>query len=122
MAGNKGSPKCGRTALGNGCPFDHRINGHSARGRRLRDLIADYTAAMGREPSNMELDFMRSCAVLHVEIDAMEHAPKLEIAKHRTAINARDMLLRRCGVLAAEWHHPDHITEGAALTLVEEAS
>jgi len=51
----------------------------------------------------------------------MEHAPKLDIAKHRTAINARDMLLRRCGVLAAEWHHPDHITEGAALAQAEEA-
>jgi len=60
-------------------------------------------------------------AVLQIEIDAMEHAPKLDIAKHRTAINARDMLLRRCGVLAAEWHHPDHITEGAALAQAEEA-
>jgi hypothetical protein len=45
----------------------------------------------------------------------MEHATKFDIAKHRTAINARDMLLRRCGVLAADWHHPDNVTEGAAL-------
>jgi len=115
----KGKAEHGRAALSNGVSFDSRVDARQRLPRRIKTLMSDYAAAMQHTASPIEIDMLRSAGLLQVTIDGLEHAAagggKLDWPKYRTALNTRDMLLRRCGVLAADWHHPDTVTEGTAL-------
>jgi hypothetical protein len=109
-----GERKYGRSQLGNGCHFDKRLNAGTRRGRRLRDLMATYAETVGRELTPFETDIARSLSITQVEIDTLEHQDQPSFAKLKLAYDARDKLSRRLGLLAADFHHPDFMTAGAA--------
>ena len=116
--------KYGRNQLSNGVVFDHRVNGNTRIGQRLSNLINDYAGAMKHTASSIETDMLRSAGVLQATvIDDLEHTAaaggKMDFLKYRTALNTRDMLLRRCGIISSDWHHPDAVTEGTALAVEE---
>jgi len=105
--------KYGRSKLGNGCYFAAGINGNSKKGRRIRDLMKAYIDIIGHTPDAVTIDFLRSAAVTQASvIDPLEHAPELDFAKYSRAVSLRDQALRRCGVLRADFHHPDETLEG----------
>jgi len=106
----KGEQKYGRSKLGNSHFFEDGINGRSKKGRRIRDLMTGYINIIGHTPDSVTLDFLRTAAVTQANIiDPLEHSPDLNFATYSKAVSLRDQALRRCGVLHADYHHPDDI-------------
>ena len=61
------------------------------------------------------MDYIRSAALVQWEIDQIEAAPELDLAKHQRLTSMRDRLLRFANVLGSGSHHPiDTLPTGQA--------
>jgi len=107
-----GDKQYGRGRLSNGWYFSSAISSRTKRGRRLRSLIDDYVEASGNV-SALAMDFYRSAALIQWEIDLLEAAPELNVAKHRALSGQRGTLLRQAGVIANTSHHDVPALPGA---------
>ena len=52
------------------------------------------------------MDYIRSAALVQWEIDQIEAAPELDLAKHQRLTSMRDRLLRFANVFGCGSHHP----------------
>ena len=100
-----GDKRYGRAAMSERL-FSDAIPGSGKRGRRIRCFMEDCIALVGGEVSSIAMDYIRSAALVQWEIDQIEAAPELDLAKHQRLTSMRDRLLRFANVLGSGSHHP----------------
>jgi len=96
-------PPTARSAVANGSRlFVEGLDGRSALARRYRDLVAEFTADLGGDPSEAQKQLIRRAASLSTWCEAQEvrlaNGEEIEIGPLTTAANSLRRILQDIGI------------------------